>query len=205
MGQYYKYLNLPDSTINDEIFFDSLSKSSYKTYCANDFWPGYLTHDSLAFSNEFRKILEDKNCKIFKAETFRILPNMPLSWHSDTNDIDGAHDLDWHETTKINFIWGEVDNFFVEYGEVIDYASPIVVTNPNKRQTNIYNTDTIKIVERFKMTKPVMINRGPIHRGVNNSNQDIIILSCIIYNNTTDNFLLFEDAVNLFLDIFSNQ
>ena len=70
MGQYYKYLNLPDSAINDEVFFDSLSKSSYKTYCANDFWPGYLTHDSLAFSNEFRKILEDKNCKIFKAETY---------------------------------------------------------------------------------------------------------------------------------------
>ena len=204
MKQYYRYLNLPESAINDRAFFDNLSKPSYKTACANDFWPGYLTHDSLAFSNEFRRILEDRNCNIFKGETFRILPNRPLSWHSDTNDIIGAHDLDWHETTKINFMWGDVDNFFVEYGEVVDHAKPMAVTNLNKRQTNIYNPNTIKIIERFKMTKPIMINRGPIHRGVNYSNQDIITLSCIIYNNTTDNFLLFKDAINLFSDIFSN-
>ena len=188
MKQYYRYLNLPESAINDRAFFDNLSKPSYKTACANDFWPGYLTHDSLAFSNDFRRILEDRNCKIFRGETFRILPNRPLSWHSDTNDIIGAHDLDWHETTKINFMWGDVDNFFVEYGEVVDHAKPMAVTNLNKRQTNIYNPNTIKIIDR----------------GVNYSNQDIITLSCIIYNNTTDNFLLFKDAVNLFSDIFSN-
>lgn len=202
MGTYFKYIKTPNSSVNTEFFFPEIEIVTERCFCGSGFWPGKWNHNSEVFTDDFKYWLEKYNCKILKAEAFRVFPHTSLAWHNDTNDDPDADDLDLNSTTKINFMWGDTDKCFMEYGDLKNPPKGrSIVTNGRGRRAWVYDINEIKIIERFKLNDTVLINRGPIHRVTNDSDKDWICLSCIILSTITGKPLLFNDA----LDIFKTQ
>lgn len=202
MNNYYRYINTPENSINTSAFFEDIVEVKERCICGSGFWPGKWQHNSEVFTEEFRSWLDSFNCRILKAEAFRVFPHTALAWHNDTNDNTNAKDLDLNLTTKINFMWGDLENCFMEYGELIN--PPIgrnITVNRRGRRAYVYDPEAMTVVCRFSLEKPILINRGPTHRVVNQSNEDWVCLSCIIVDKISGEPLLYEKA----LEIFSTQ
>lgn len=201
MSKYYRYINPPQNSINEKLFFEMVESNGEIQQCKSLYWAGKWDHNSSMFTDEFREWLGTFNCKIFKAESFRVFAHTALAWHNDTNDH--LPDLVYHETTKINFMWGDLKKSFMEYGELSGSINDhrIVATNKRNRSAYVYDPKAMVVIERFSLEKTVMINRGPTHRVNNESDQDWLCLSCIIVDNETDKPLLYSKAINLFKSV----
>lgn len=198
MGINFNYINLPENSVNVDLFLAETKVIKERCVCGSGFWPGKWLHESPIFTDKFRDWLDSYNCKIFKAEAFRVFPNTALAWHTDTNDHPEANDLDLNHNTKINFMWGDLKNCFMEYGELVDETGVRTVTNRRGRKALVYNPKKMKVIERFHLENPVLINRGPAHRVSNESNEDWVCLSCIIHSKETGNPVPFKDALEIF-------
>lgn len=197
MGQNFRYIDTPKNSINTDIFFKDINEAKEFCVCGSGYWPGQWQHNSNVFTDEFRDWLDSFNCKILKAEAFRVFPKTSLAWHNDTNDNPNEDDLDPNMTTKINFMWGDLTKCFMEYGSVSDPSGVKIVRNRRGRRAYVYNNQKMLIEERFSLENTILINRGPAHRVTNESDSDWICISCIIANK--DNIpLLFNDAKVLF-------
>lgn len=198
MPDNFRYINVPANSINDQLFLPETTIIEERCACGSAFWPGKWQHESEIFTDDFRLWLESFDCRILKAEAFRVFPHTALAWHNDTNDNLGADDLDLNLTTKINFMWGDLKNCFMEYGFPIDTSGIRIVKNIRGRRAYVYDPAKMQITERFNLEYPVLINRGYTHRVSNESDQDWVCLSCIIQSRKTNAPLLFEDAINIF-------
>lgn len=199
MEKYFRYVSVPDNSINKEEFNAKILAGAEYLACGSVYWPGFWSHHSNVFTNELRDWLEKFNCEILRAETFKIYPNTALAWHNDTNDNPLMADLDPHQTTKLNFTWGNVDKCTMEYGHLQNHPIGItIVKNTRGRMTNLYDPAQMVVDEEFTLSKPVLINRGPTHRLVNHSDQDCFCLSCILIDSTTKLHLTFIEAIERF-------
>ena len=202
MGINFEYINVPANSVDADLFFNETRIVEEKCNCGSGFFPGKWQHHSEIFTDDFRIWLESFGCEILKAEGFRVYPNTALAWHNDTNDDTSATDLDLNLTTKINFMWGNLTNCYMEYGETID---PIIgrksIINKRGRTAYVYNPALMKVTERFSLENTILINRGTVHRVSNESDQDWLCLSCIIKNKSTGKPLLYEDAVKIFSSV----
>jgi hypothetical protein len=196
----YKYLNLNTDLVNFDKFFKETRIIKEKAYCGSWFFPGKWGENDDIFSNNFRQLLEKANCKILKAEGFRVFPKTALAWHNDSNDEVG--DLEFHKTTKINFMWGDLNNCYMEYGEPANIEGKSITTNSRGRKAYVYDNAYMVVKERFSLNHTVLINRGPAHRISNESNEDWLCLSCIIKDLNTDKLLDYDEALIRFKEYF---
>lgn len=192
---YHRYLNISNNLVDYEKFREHTAVSTENCHCGSEFFPGIMP-DNQMFKKEFIAWLGKYDCLLFRAEGFTVFPMTSLAWHNDTNDA--GNDLEPHETTKINFMWGDLKNCFMEYGELFDDSGLTVVTNKRGRQANVYDPAKMIITESFSLEHPVLINRGPTHRVSNKSTQAWQCLSCIIYDVRNNRLLEFKDAVERF-------
>lgn len=202
MGVNFKYISVPKKSINEEYFFKDRESRKEILICNNEFTPGsnFWTHESALFTDEFRIWLESFNCRIYRAESFKIFPGNKLAWHRDTNDDPEKDDLEITYSCKINFTWGDLQNSFIEYGELINPPFGEFATTSNRgRKTWIYREEAMKVIEQGNTGHPILINRGFPHR-VNNaeSDQPWVCLSCVIVSNTSDTPLSYHDALKIF-------
>ena len=149
----YKYLNLNTDLVNFDKFFKETRIIKEKAYCGSWFFPGKWGENDDIFSNNFRQLLEKANCKILKAEGFRVFPKTALAWHNDSNDEVG--DLEFHKTTKINFMWGDLNNCYMEYGEPADIEGKSITTNSRGRKAYVYDNAYMVVKERFSLNQEV--------------------------------------------------
>jgi hypothetical protein len=99
-------------------------------------------------------------------------------------------------------MWGDLEKCYMEYGETVDTSiGRKVVVNQRGRRAYVYEPALMKITERFSLEKAILINRGPTHRVNNESDQDWLCLSCIIKNKSTNEPLLYKDAVKIFSSV----
>jgi hypothetical protein len=189
----YRYLNLNSTLVNFNKFFSETRIIKEKAYCGSWFFPGKWGENDTIFSDSFKQLLEKANCKILKAEGFRVFPNTALAWHNDSNDEVG--DLEYHKTTKINFMWGDLNNCYMEYGEPTDVKGKSITTNGRGRKAYVYDNTYMAVNERFSLNSTVLINRGPAHRIVNESSEDWLCLSCIIKDLETNKLLDYDEAL----------
>lgn len=202
MGINYRYINTPSKCVNEELFLPETAIVTEKCVCGSGYWPGKWQHESEIFTDEFRDWLSSFDCKILKAEAFRVFPHTSLAWHNDTNDNPLSDDLDLNLTTKINFMWGDLKNCFMEYGVVTDPLGVKIIKNPRGRRAYVYDPEKMSIVEQFSLERPILINRGPTHRVSNHSDKDWVCLSCIIQSTKTGEPLLFSDALSIFRSVY---
>lgn len=199
MEKYFRYVSVPDNSINKEEFDIHTSVEKEKCHCGSAYWPGSINHHSSVFTDELRQWLEQFNCEILKAESFKVYANTALAWHNDTNDNLNSSDLDPHETAKLNFTWGVTNKCTMEYGQLINPPDGLkTVVNIRGRRAYVYDPAKMKVDEEFTLSKPVLINRGPTHRLVNHSDQDCFCLSCILIDSTTKLHLTFIEAIERF-------
>ncbi len=204
-NNYYRYIDAPKNSVNTSIFFNDIVEIKERCVCGSGFWPGQWQHNSEVFTDEFRSWLERFGCKILKAEAFRVFPHTALAWHNDTNDNNNSDDLDLNLTTKINFMWGDLANCFMEYGELIDPSiGKTIIKNKRGRRAYVYDSTKMAVISKFNLERPILINRGPAHRVVNQSNKDWICLSCIIADKITGEPILYENALDLFRSVYTN-
>ena len=96
-------------------------------------------------------------------------------------------------------MWGDLKNCFMEYGELTN--PPIgrsITKNRRGRRAYVYDPEAMTVVSRFSLEKPILINRGPTHRVVNQSDEDWVCLSCIIVDKDSGEPLIYEKALELF-------
>jgi hypothetical protein len=196
----YRYITTPKNSINELEFFTDTAIIKERSACGSGYWPGKWGQHSTIFTEEFKLWLLQFNCKILKAEAFRVFPHTALAWHNDTNEDPNADDLTLNFTAKINFMWGDLQNCFMEYGELSNSKTSDrkIFTNQRGRRAYVYDPAAMKIVERFSLENTVLINRGPTHRVSNESDKDWLCLSCIIIDNDTDKPLLYSKGIDLF-------
>lgn len=102
-------------------------------------------------------------------------------------------------------MWGDLANCFMEYGELIDPdIGKTIIKNKRGRRAYVYDSTKMAVVSKFNLERPILINRGPTHRVVNQSNEDWICLSCIIADKITGEPILYEKALDLFRSVYTN-
>jgi hypothetical protein len=195
-NNYFRKLNIPKDFIKFEYFYNEIKQVEERCYCGSAYWPAKWGQDHLMFSEKFKDFLKAKNVKVLKAEAFIVYPKTSLAWHNDTNDE--LSDLDYHETSKINFMWGNLDQCFMEYGELTSPLGRKIVENRRGRKAYVYDPEYVKIIERFSLELPVLINRGPTHRVTNESSFPWYCLSCILLDSKSEKSIDFSDALSRF-------
>lgn len=202
MNNYFRKLNIPQSFINFKIFQSETKEVEENCYCGSAYWPAKWGPDHPMFTKDFKDFLKKNNTQVLRAEAFIVYPNTSLAWHNDTNDE--LSDLDYHETSKINFMWGELDQCFMEYGKLTNPSGRKIVENRRKRRAYVYDPKYVEIIERFSLERPVLINRGPTHRVTNESPSLWYCLSCILLDRDTLKSINFSDALNRFNEYVAN-
>lgn len=199
MGINFEYINVPKNSINIGFLLEEMKVITEHCACGSVFYPGKWGNNSEMFTDEFRTWLADFNCEILKAEGFRVFPHTALAWHNDTNDGSTNDDLSLNLTIKINFMWGDLKNCYMEYGEVTDIErGRTIQVNRRGRRAYIYTPSLMQVTERFALDKTVLINRGPTHRISNESDQDWTCVSCILRSTVTGEPLPYTDALQIF-------
>jgi hypothetical protein len=196
MSNYFRYLNLPYTFINLENLLNETKEVTEKCVCGSSFWPGKWDQEHEIFSNDFRVFLKKHNISVLKTEAFNVFPYSSLAWHNDSND--DFDDLEFHETAKINFMWGKLNQCFMQYGELTEEVGRRIILNRRGRKAYVYDPKYIKVIEEFSLEKPVLINRGPCHRVTNKSNRPWLCLSCVIFDNNTNKCMTFKEATQKF-------
>lgn len=201
MGTNFQYIKVPANSVNVGLLMEELEVVTERCACGSAFYPGKWHQNSTVFTDDFRNWLASFDCEILKAEGFRVYPHTALAWHNDTNDGSTSDDLSLNVTTKINFMWGDLANCFMEYGSIVNESARTIKTNRRGRRAYVYDPDLMIVNERFALDTTILINRGPTHRVSNESDQDWLCLSCIIKSKSTGEPLLYEDAVNIFRSV----
>jgi hypothetical protein len=196
MNNYFRKLNIPQNFINFKIFSTEINKVEERCYCGSAYWPAKWGQSHSMFSNEFKDFLKNHQTTVLKAEAFIVYPNTALAWHNDTNDE--LSDLEYHETSKINFMWGDLSQCFMEYGELTNVEGRKIVENRRGRQAYVYDPNYMKVIERFSLENTVLINRGPTHRVTNESSNPWYCLSCILLDSNSLKSIPFENALSRF-------
>jgi hypothetical protein len=202
MNNYFRKLSIPQNFINFEKFQLEIGKVEERCYCGSAYWPAKWGQAHPMFSDDFKDFLKKHQTMVLKAEAFIVYPETALAWHNDTNDE--LSDLEYHETSKINFMWGELDQCFMEYGEPIISEGCKIVENRRGRKAYVYDPNYMKVTERFSLENPVLINRGPTHRVTNESTNPWYCLSCILLDDASLKSIPFKDALSRFNEYVVN-